>query len=291
VGQGTWGATTINLRGLGPAATLVLINGRRVVPTAAVSPSGAGVGSVVDTDQIPVSAIERIEILRGGASAIYGADAVAGVVNVITRRDYSGMRVDASAQSSDKFDYSQYATSVTLGANAEKARANVSISYQRQTRLGTEDRDFTMGHTTQIIGYPASFANDIMALPDPACEKDPRGKLAKDATGTLCNVDAQGYGNLSDPRDRVSGLGYAEYDITNHTYAFAELGVGTMRNQTDVPPSFPALQTTYVPADHRDNPFDTRFSRTTRRSEPRLAWPAISKQPQKIPLRKAGSGS
>ena len=82
-GINTFQGTSFNLRGLGPTATLTLLNGQRLAP--------AGLdGSFTDSSQIPLSAIEHIEVLPDGASAIYGADAVAGVVNMITRKDFKG---------------------------------------------------------------------------------------------------------------------------------------------------------------------------------------------------------
>ena len=85
--RGTNGATSANLRGQGSNATLVLLNGRRVA-------SHGLNGGVVDLNQIPFSAIDRIEVLKDGASAIYGTDAVGGVINFITRRNYSGFTAE-----------------------------------------------------------------------------------------------------------------------------------------------------------------------------------------------------
>ena len=81
-----YGTTQVNLRGLGINRTLVLLNGRRVVN------GGTGANSSVDLNVIPVALIERIEILKDGASAIYGADAVAGVVNIITKKNFNGLQ-------------------------------------------------------------------------------------------------------------------------------------------------------------------------------------------------------
>jgi outer membrane receptor for ferrienterochelin and colicin len=80
VNNGGNGATRIALRGLGPARTLVLVNGRRFVA------GGNGADSSVDLNSIPASAVERIEVLKDGASSVYGSDAIAGVVNIITRK-------------------------------------------------------------------------------------------------------------------------------------------------------------------------------------------------------------
>src|SRR5678816_4767804 len=83
------GTTTIRLRGLSETNVLVLLNGRRLPVNSIYDASGAG--AAVDVNMIPISAIERVEILKDGGSAIYGADAVAGVVNFITRKDFQGV--------------------------------------------------------------------------------------------------------------------------------------------------------------------------------------------------------
>ncbi|TMO93602.1 hypothetical protein CWC11_21905, partial [Pseudoalteromonas sp. S3178] len=79
----------VSLRGLGSSRTLVLINGRRVVA------SGTGANSSVDLSTIPTAVIKRVEVLKDGASAIYGSDAIGGVVNVITRDDFEGFEANA----------------------------------------------------------------------------------------------------------------------------------------------------------------------------------------------------
>ena len=90
VNNGGSGAVNFSLRGLGSERTLVLINGRRAVA------SGLGANAVVDLNNIPPTMIQRIEVLKDGASAVYGSDAVAGVVNIITRQDYDGAELNLS---------------------------------------------------------------------------------------------------------------------------------------------------------------------------------------------------
>ena len=92
------GSTRINLRGLGPERTLVLLNGRRFVF------GGLGADASVDLDMIPLSMIERVEISTSGATSIYGSDAVAGVVNVITRQNYSGFETGGTYHVSEHGD-------------------------------------------------------------------------------------------------------------------------------------------------------------------------------------------
>lgn len=100
--------STVNLRGLGSNATLLLIDGKRVSPT-------GNVFSFTEANQLPVSAIERIEVIADGASAIYGSDAVAGVVNYITRKRFNG--IEASVRGTVTEDYSQWGASLVVGKN------------------------------------------------------------------------------------------------------------------------------------------------------------------------------
>src|SRR5579862_1487864 len=89
VSNGATGTADVNLRGLGPQRTLVLVNGRRLGP-------GSGSGTnISDINEVPASLIERVDILTGGASSVYGADAVAGVVNFVLNTKFQGVRIDA----------------------------------------------------------------------------------------------------------------------------------------------------------------------------------------------------
>src|ERR1700761_799557 len=96
--MGSSGTATLNLRGLGPQRTLVLVNGRRLMGGDPVSPSNTNLGyaSTADVNQIPVALIDRVDVLTGGASSTYGADAVAGVVNFVMNDHFEGVRVDAN---------------------------------------------------------------------------------------------------------------------------------------------------------------------------------------------------
>src|SRR4051794_10374408 len=126
----------INLRGLGQRATLVLVNGRRVAPS--------GTGSFVDVSLIPVSAIERIEILTDGASAIYGSDAVAGVVNIILRKDFRGFETIAQAGTSTEGGGRELLAGTTAGAGWSGGHAMLAYEYRNQSEIDAGDRDFTV---------------------------------------------------------------------------------------------------------------------------------------------------
>lgn len=122
------GAAGISLRGLGAASTLVLINGRRIAPYG-LADDGQKV--FADLNLIPLEAVERVEILKDGASSIYGSDAIAGVVNVILRKDYSGTAVKVSAGQSRYGDGTETRAAITSGfGSLEKDRFNVLLNFE-----------------------------------------------------------------------------------------------------------------------------------------------------------------
>ena len=131
------GTATVDLRGLGANRTLVLVNGRRAMVN--------GAGGIVDINTIPPSQIENIEVLTGGASSVYGADAVSGVVNFILKDDFEGVEANAGYSITEEGDAETLDLSVTLGANTSDGRGNatVSIGYTDRAALFQGDRDFS----------------------------------------------------------------------------------------------------------------------------------------------------
>ena len=128
------GAASVNLRGLGSESTLILVDGRRV------GYSGI-LGGVTDISTIPLSMVDRIEILLDGASAVYGSDAVGGVVNIITRQDYSGLELDLEYGRPHKSGYDETRASLAAGIAWSGGRANLSYEYFRDTGLDASQRD------------------------------------------------------------------------------------------------------------------------------------------------------
>lgn len=122
----TVGASTVSLRGLGPNRNLVLLNGKRTMP---INPT-----MVVDTNSIPSSAIERVEVISGGASAVYGADAVGGVVNFILKEDFEGASVDVRFGDTQHGGNQEVAISGLIGANVAGGRGNVLLGVERSSR-------------------------------------------------------------------------------------------------------------------------------------------------------------
>ncbi|NQZ07945.1 MAG: TonB-dependent receptor plug domain-containing protein [Algicola sp.] len=118
-----YGTAQVNLRGLGIKRTLVLVNSKRFVN------GGTGANSSVDLNMIPVATIQRIEVLKDGASAIYGADAIAGVVNIITDRHFEGVELSSRIGRSTKSDGDERQLSLTLGTHGDRFSGSVNLSY------------------------------------------------------------------------------------------------------------------------------------------------------------------
>lgn len=148
---GSQGVGSINLRGLGRERTLVLMNGRRFFPE-----PGDGAG---DTNLIPLFALERIDVLKDGASATYGSDAIAGVANFITRKNFTGVEMSGVFQAVNG-SKGNYQGSILAGHNFGAANLMVGFGYQHRSELSTRERDFTKAsYAENPSGW--SFLNDV----------------------------------------------------------------------------------------------------------------------------------
>jgi outer membrane receptor protein involved in Fe transport len=213
----TVGASTISLRGLGPNRNLVLIDGKRAMP---VNPT-----MVVDTNSIPAAAIERVEVISGGASAVYGADAVGGVVNFILKDDFEGANVDVRLGDTEHGGSEEVTISALIGANVSGGRGNVMLGVEKATRSKVYlwQRDWRLADYanpsvpgTQIfptetwigapwapngiypsfnVNYPdQQVVNQIFSEAEP-CTSNPDNVFGHTAAipGVNCPTDANGY--------------------------------------------------------------------------------------------------
>jgi iron complex outermembrane receptor protein len=129
--------TSVNLFGLGAGTTLILLNGQRLAPT--------GAGSHVDISGIPTSVIDRVEILEDGASAIYGSDAIGGVVNIITRKDYDGVETGGRITSISKGKTPNYGGYALAGTSWATGNFVANFDYEKDNPLLADSRSFTAG--------------------------------------------------------------------------------------------------------------------------------------------------
>ena len=156
--NGLEGTSNVNLRGLGPARTLVLINGRRQV----YSPVAIGEQAqlFIDTNMIPTAAVGRIEVLKDGAAAIYGSDAIAGVVNFITRSDLEGFEIGGDYSTFDGNDDGNYNISAAYGLQGGNWNWVTSVGYNFRSEVGFLEKDWGTAPFTEnpVAGY-SSLSN------------------------------------------------------------------------------------------------------------------------------------
>ncbi len=146
VNNGNGGASYADLRGLGNFRNVILLDGQRIVPSSAVGR--------VDLNNIPLALIERVDTLTGGAATTYGADAVSGVINFITRSDFSGIEINAGQQITEDGDGEANRIDLTVGSNFDDDRGNVvfSIGYQNTDPVYQSDRRFSRNSYTSTSG-------------------------------------------------------------------------------------------------------------------------------------------
>ena len=145
----TVGTAQVDLRGIGLASTLVLVNGRRTTLTATSNDQG---DTFVDINQFPLLMIERLEVLKDGAAALYGSDAVAGVFNMITRSGWEGFEIESSFQQTTEDSQSDFTLSAAFGAGDETYHLNSYYTYFNRSDLNGIERDF-------FPAFPASNTN------------------------------------------------------------------------------------------------------------------------------------
>jgi iron complex outermembrane recepter protein len=221
--NGSNGTASIDLRGLGTNRTLVLINGRRLVP--------ATLGGVVDTNSIPVALLDRIDVVTGGASAVYGADAVAGVVNFMLKRNFTGLDARTTYGVSEQGDAKRYRTDVTLGANLAEGRGNVALSFgtSRTEALTQGERsfgEFQIASTNgarggSTIGVPASYGGIPAPLTGNQIIDYATGGLRAFTTADEYNFNPLNYYVTPLERTQMSAIG--RFTINEHAEAYAEL--------------------------------------------------------------------
>jgi iron complex outermembrane receptor protein len=173
------GAATASLRGLGSSSTLILLNGRRLTASAYADPN-QGKSTVYDLNAIPISAIERIEIFKDGASAVYGSDAIAGVINFITKTDYKGGELSASISANDEREFGRRNASALIGVgNLESDRYNAFIAVdvaRRNSTLIKDEHDIEAGEYADINSRLNAYSSPLSDQPFFYRERTPGAK-------------------------------------------------------------------------------------------------------------------
>lgn len=222
------GTASVNLRGLGSGRTLVLLNGRRM--------ASSGVGSAVDINSIPNALVERVEVITGGATTVYGSDAVAGVVNFVTRNDFDGFGVDTSFYTTEQGDSDVYDINLSYGHNFANGRGNITLFggyYDRQSTLAGE-REFTSVTLVDFgdeVAPGGSFRTPSGNVFSPRVDLgngpvfltfdangDPRATLIPDD-----QFDPAAAAFLQTPLRRFSGGLFLDYDLNERHSTYVEI--------------------------------------------------------------------
>lgn len=247
----TVGTSNINLRGLGVASTLVLLNGKRQVLSSVATDDGS---SFVDTAAlVPVLAIERVEILKDGASAIYGSDAVAGVANFITRDRFDGAEFQAEYRTrTNNGSQDDFNLDGVIGGNfGDDGHFILAASYLDRSSLVLGEVDW-LQPATSGFGNPGSFRvpSQDLTVADPNCVAN--GGLLQNLAngGTVCRFDFGPQVTVVPNEKRMQTFARATWDWSDTTKIRGEFGYARNRIDREVSPSFPVLNAPVVPADN-----------------------------------------
>lgn len=269
--SGPGGVATVDLRGLGPQRTLVLVDGRRL---GIGDPNTGNPNPAPDINQIPSQLIDRIEVLTGGASATYGSDAVAGVVNFVMKHNFEGVQVDAQwgvyqhnqhndlvqglesranpavAVPGSEWDGKSRDISIAFGMNAPDGKGNVTtyFTYHDQDPVTDSHRDYAACQVNvNAAGVPScagSSNSNIFYSADGTFPGTfsvagnsfvPRGSVATNPPGTFFNSNPYEY--LLQQSTRYTAGYFANYEISNHVELYSNFGFMNDRTNVNVAPS------------------------------------------------------
>jgi iron complex outermembrane receptor protein len=270
------GTSTVDLRGIGPQRTLVLVNGRRTTPATKAFSS-------TDLNTIPAGLIERVEVVTGGASAVYGSDALAGVVNFILKKDFEGFELGTQYGISERGDGEQFDLNLLAGANTGDGKGNVTAYlsyYDRNKILPSDDRSWSQialfnGSATGRARFDNVATNPFPAISNAAaynnCSGTNRSITFNRSGADPLNNSVRGYcagdiadgvasdrynfapvNNLLSPAERLTLNLLGRYDLTDQLEATFEAFYVDNRNGSQLAPT---PGTSIVIA--ADNPFIT----------------------------------
>jgi iron complex outermembrane recepter protein len=229
VNNGNGGASFVDLRGLGSIRNIVLLDGNRIAPS--------GLLGRVDLNNIPLALVERVDALTGAAVTTYGADAITGVVNFITRKDFAGFELSAGSQLTEKGDGHTVRVDATVGGNFDDGKGNavLSIGYQQSDPIYQGDRDFSR---VQISSYTGGAAGSGTSIPSrfsgtrpliagtntPNTTPDPLGtgnggvrqvNALGQAVGTFATFNFNPYNIFQTPFKRFNIFAQGNYEVSD----------------------------------------------------------------------------
>jgi len=276
-GELSRGAETIELRGLGPERTLVLVNSRRFVP------GGNGASGVVDLGMLPLAMVERIEVFKSGASVEYGADALAGVINIITRRPFDGVEVSAQGRITNRGDGETGTLEVIAGRRLDRGGVVAGVSWTDQQPVSKGERGFSSTRLT-LSGPDNEIVFDGSSAPPGGQYRTSLGRLtlidgrdgdSPDDFRPFINsgpdtdrFNFNPFEDLLQASERLTVFGQAEWFATDSIRLYVE-GLGHWRDSSQRLAPLPFFTTrladVVVSADNVFNPFGEVLTDVRRR--------------------------
>lgn len=259
------GGSSVSLRGLGADSTLILVNGRRV----SVSPFAKGIQTAfVDINNIPLAAIKRVDILKDGASATYGSDAIAGVINIILKDDFEGFEVSAKYGDTADGGGEEQNFSMIWGTSSEKANHTFIMDYYSREEVLYGDRDYSRSANQSALrpndpdavdfrsssGFPGTIelaSSPGTRIPDTfgndVCPADM-------IDGNICRYDYAPMMTMYPDAERFSFNYMGNYEISDNVKAFAELN-GQNSKSTVRGAGSPSFEELFMSGDNVNHPF------------------------------------
>lgn len=281
VNNGTAGVSTINLRGLGAQRNLILIDGQRVTPY--------NTDGRVDVSVIPTAFLERIDVITGGASAVYGSDAISGAINFILKKDFEGVELDTKYSVTGEGDGEVISTSLTFGSNIADGRGNVAMSMNYSKREAVLLGARPLGNLGIVTASGANYQNFLdgqQPTPSPAGCGGPNAVAAGGSTTTIptrtqitgvgtsalqfredgslgpnCSVfNFNPYNYYQTPQERYGATAIGYYELADNVEAYGRFIYSSTNVTQQVAPSGIFGNSFFVPL---ANPYLTAQAQTT----------------------------
>lgn len=225
-GSNAAGVASVDLRGLGASSTLVLLNGQRL-PTDAVT-------GAVDLNLIPMAAVERIEVLKDGASATYGSDALGGVVNIITRKDFSGTEVSLKQTLPQMEGGKKRELSIVNGINKGRMNMVNVVQYRDNDVIYSKDRPWS-NNNISMIGSPGSYRNvGGKWIADPNCPAD---RIQHTPQGDFCTFKTSDYSTELPALQQISVMSETNIEVNSRVRSKVRVGGGQKTAQWSFAPA------------------------------------------------------
>jgi outer membrane receptor protein involved in Fe transport len=247
VNNGNGGSSYVNLRGLGANRNVVLLDGNRIVP--------AGLGGVVDLNNIPLALINRVDALTGAAVTTYGADAIAGVVNFVTKKNFSGVDLSLGDEITQKGDGNYKRADLTIGSNFADGRGNavLSLGYQNSDPVYQGDRDFSLYNVSSFSGAASGSGT---TAPTRFTVPGQGTKQINPATGLLQSgfnaYNFNPFNIFQTPFKRYNMFAQANYDVTDSIEVYSRALFSKNSVDTIIAPSGVFSSSVVIPY---SNPF------------------------------------